>query len=346
MRNTLLALMGWTTRALAGAIVLTLLASMPAHATVRPKVPPKPRSVPVVTTTNVLVPQLPTDYEFRTVARLDSVPLQAGKQYRVAGEWSATSTIGSLMGARVEMVPVGSTDISERMRATLSTRNHEGTAGIRTVAGEGYFTVPGAPGEIVDYKVELRGQAGKCLIGADPANPTKCVTQPQYNLDLTAADLTLDPTARVGGLEWRQQQDVHFGQPPGRPAKVDVLWQQHTVPAGTQQVLAYLGTEISSESTGGNAPLRVRVTPYVRQLDAAGLYCKITKGTAEVVDVPSALHHYKFNQTVEATLDAACGTTDLSMKVYVEYLPATDGTVRHGGVVHGSAYSGGFVMPL
>lgn len=354
MKKIALALMDLATRALAGAVVLVLLASMPASASIKPKTPPKPRSLPVVSTTDVLQPLLPTDYEFRTIARLENQPLEAGKQYRVTGNWSATSEVGSLMGARVEIVPQGSTDITQRLRAPLSTRNHEGekvTFGtVRTVANGELFTVPvpagGQPGDLVPYKIELRGQAGKCLIGADPANPTKCVTQPQYNLSLTGANLTLDPNGRVGGLAWRQAADVQFGLSPDRPSKVDVLWRNHAVPLGTTSVVAAFGTEISSQSTGGSSPLRVRVTPFVRQLDAAGGYCKITKGTGEVMDISNTLHHYKFNQEVSATLDPSCGTNNLSMKVFVEYLAAVDGTVRHGGVVHGSAYSGGYVLPL
>lgn len=343
---------------LAFAIVLTLVSLVlagSADAAVRKPSPrpaptpapapaPIPRQAPV-TTADPLVTQLPTDTAFRPVARLGNQVLQAGKQYRIYGSWSGTSEMGSLMGARIEIYPAGAG--SQRIRSGLSTRNHEGEehglapGTVRAISTQGLFTIPGEAGEASEWVVELLGQAGRCDVTGGV-----CVIQPQYHIALSTVSLTLDPTPRQGGLEWRQPTDLRVGLAP-RPGAVDALPQTHDLPDGTGRALVYTGTEISCESTGGNTPFRVRVTQQVRQFNAhTGFWSAWQKSAPVEMNISGTLHHYKFNQVQYFDLDPALGSTRVSVKVLVEYVPSTtSGQVRHGGVVHSATYSSGFVIP-
>jgi hypothetical protein len=285
---------------------------------------------------------LATDNIFRPIMSR-TLTLKTGRQYLASGRWTGTSDMGSLMGCRIEAYPVGATDAGQRIRSSLATRNHLGTenglppgeqCGIST---DWLLEVP-VDG---DYVVDLRGQAGR-------------VGHPEYFMSVVHGPGTYltatDHPWHSGGLEWQQPTDVRFGNPHStvmpRPRAVDVLWRTHEVPPGTTTVKVWTGTEISCESTGGASPLRVRVKAFARQLNPAGAYCNVGTAVAER-PIPGKLHHYRFNQWITLDLLDTCGTNQVNVKVYVEYLPAGPGEAeRHGGVVHAGPYTAAHIIPM
>ena len=294
---------------------------------------------PTCTATPSGVTRLPTDKIWRTLMSC-TISAEAGQQYLFGGKWTGTSAWGSLMEVRVEAYPVGATSSSQRIRSSVASRNHEGTEnGLppgtqRSIATRWLFTAPTSE----DYVIELRADAGR-------------EQHPEYYMDVVPDGTTLSLAGIYqGGLEWTQPAELPFGNPDSavdpRPRAVDALWRTYQVPAGTTKIQVWTGTGISVESTGGAAPLHARLTAYARQLDTAGAYCKVVDNTVDQL-ISGTLHHYRFNQVLPLTLDPACGTNNINVKVYVEYVPAAPGDPeRHGGVVHAAPYSAAHIIPV
>lgn len=276
-------------------------------------------ATPVLSTTEMATSVLPTDYVWRTMAQLPSVTLEAGKQYRVWGQFTGTANAGALQQTRIHC---GSTVAPSSSTNNLSVST--------TIATEWIFT-PSASGE---HTCQLRGYSAKCaiLVKGGP-----CVPQTQYRLNVSSVRLSID-LAPQSGAYWRQSGDVRFGNgSTGRPKAVDVLWATNTLPAGTTAVQVHTGPEVSAESTGASTPLRVRVTHTVRQLYPNGSYCRVTKITDDKY-ISGTLHHYKFNKVQKVAVDPACGTLNFNVKVYFNWVSG------HGGVVHGPAYSSAYIL--
>lgn len=300
---------------------------------------PADAATPTCTATSTGVTRLPTDKIWRALMSC-TMTVEAGKQYLFGGKWTATSSWGSLMETRVEAYPVGATSSSQRIRSSVASRNHEGTEnGLppgtqRSISTRWLFTAPTSG----DYVIELRADAGR-------------ENHKEYYVDVVPQGTSLSLAGVYQrGLEWTQPDALRFGNPNSpvspRPRAVDALWKTYAVPAGTRSVQVWTGTGVSVESTGGGAPLHARLTAYARQLNATGAYCNVVSNTTEQL-ISGTLHHYRFNQVLTLDLDQSCGTNNVNVKVYVEYVPAAAGTPeRHGGVVHAAPYSAAHIIPM
>ncbi|HEX4813394.1 MAG TPA: hypothetical protein VFV66_11645 [Nonomuraea sp.] len=302
---------------------------------------------PYTETHQVLRERLGTDGKAYPVLRLDGLRLRKDRPKLFYAMYTGAKAFGGPVGAgaRVDMLqsawitcstgePASTQAYPDR--SAMTTRNHEGGAGVRRAVSVLWLFKPSTDGT---YSCVLWGLGGGMI-----KSPQRWMNIVQ---DPAATVMRMTNQDEAGAAEWYQGKDVHLCNTPSQAAgcggkTATVLRAQWTADPKARSIDAFHGTQFSSAS-GGMDPFVAETTLVVMQIDKRGKACTPVRTAKDRVSIPGVVHHLKVNRRIDdvpIVTGNGC-TRTFVIKVEARYvLTRTTGTPNRPGFVHGPVEAG------
>ncbi|MGP3960667.1 hypothetical protein ACTWPT_32125 [Nonomuraea sp. 3N208] len=299
-------------------------------------------SGPHTETHTVLRERLGTDGKAYPVLRLDGLRLHKGRPKLFYAMYTGAKAFGEAVGkdARVDMLQsawitcsAGEPTSTQAYpsRSAMTTRNHEGGAGVKRAVSVLWLFKPPADGT---YSCVLWGLGGGMI--KSPERWMNIVEDP------AATVLRMANQDEAGAAEWYQGKDAYLCNTPSQAAgcggrTATVLRAQWTADPKARSIDAFHGTQFSS-SSGGMDPFVVETTLVVMQINKDGKACTTVRTAKDRISIPGVIHHLKVNRRIDnvpVQVGNGC-TRTFVVKVEARYVRThTTGTPNRPGLVHG-----------